>query len=96
MPSELSRRVMLSPSGMTHRIDLLESAGLVERRIDPSNRRSMPIALTQAGIEAAESQIRMVVALETQLLRSLSAQQQTSLDRTATALLEHLTQAPDG
>ena len=90
MPSELSRRVMLSPSGMTHRIDLLQEAGLVNRRLDPSNRRSMPVALTAAGIEAAEALVRLVVDLETRLLQPLGAKQTASLDGAASALLEHL------
>src|SRR5687768_6871052 len=36
-PSALSRTLMLSPSGMTNRLDRLESAGLVERRANPDD-----------------------------------------------------------
>ena len=49
-PSSIAKTVMLSPSGMTNRIDQLERAGLVERVVDPSNRRVSPVALTSAGV----------------------------------------------
>ena len=41
-PAEIAVAVMLSPSGMTHRLDLLEAAGFIERLVDPSNRRTAP------------------------------------------------------
>ena len=48
-PSVLARSGMVSPAGMTHRLDLLERAGFVERRPDPDDRRSTLVVLTQAG-----------------------------------------------
>ena len=38
-PSVLARTLLLSPAGTTNRIDRLEAAGLVERRLDPDDRR---------------------------------------------------------
>ncbi len=96
MPSELSRRVMLSPSGMTHRLDLLESAGLVARRLDPSNRRSLPVALTPAGIVAAESLVRLVVEVESDMLKVISTKQRSALDKAAHDLLGHLSAEAPG
>jgi len=90
MPSELSRRVMLSPSGMTHRLDLLESAGLVERRLDPQNRRSLPVALTEAGVVAAESLVHLVVEVESDVLGVIGSKQRSALDEAAGVLLDHL------
>ncbi len=90
MPSELSRRVMLSPSGMTHRIDLLETAGLVERHVDPRNRRSTPVGLTAEGVRVAEEMVRLVVDVEAEVLGSLSATQRSALDRATSAVLGDL------
>ncbi|MFK7917976.1 MAG: MarR family winged helix-turn-helix transcriptional regulator [Ilumatobacter sp.] len=90
-PSELSRQVMLSPSGMTHRIDLLERERLVERRVDPTNRRTMPVALTAEGVAVAEKLARLVVQTETQLLSGLTSAQQTSLDRLTSRVIGDLT-----
>lgn len=90
MPSELARRVMLSPSGMTHRIDQLETAGLVERQVDPANRRTMPVALTDEGVRLAEVLVRIVVEVETAILRPLSADQRATLDSAARRVIEGL------
>ncbi len=90
-PSELSRRIMLSPSGMTHRIDQLEAAGLVERHLDPSNRRSMPVALTAQGVRLAETLVRVVVKVETDILHRLTPDQRTSLDSVTSLVIDDLT-----
>lgn len=87
-PSELSKHVMLSPSGMTHRVSLLEAAALVERRADPSNRRILPVALTSEGIEVAERLVRLVVEVEAEILAALTLPQRSTLDRLVGRLTE--------
>jgi DNA-binding MarR family transcriptional regulator len=49
IPSELSAMLMMSRAGMTNRLDRLEAAGLVERSLDPSDRRSFRVRLTGEG-----------------------------------------------
>jgi DNA-binding MarR family transcriptional regulator len=49
IPSELSAMLMMSRAGMTNRLDRLEAAGFVERTLDPADRRSFRISLTEAG-----------------------------------------------
>jgi DNA-binding MarR family transcriptional regulator len=46
---ELTEHAMLSPSGLTRLIDRIEAAGLVERRLCPSDRRSFETVLTTKG-----------------------------------------------
>ena len=48
-PSALAKEMMLSTSAMTNRLDRLEKRGLVERTMDPADRRSLQIVLTDAG-----------------------------------------------
>jgi DNA-binding MarR family transcriptional regulator len=48
-PSELAERVMMSPGGLTNRLDRLEAAGLVRRTVASSDRRSRDVALTAKG-----------------------------------------------
>lgn len=93
-PSELSRQVMLSASGMTHRVDLLEAAGLVERQLDPDNRRITPVALTDEGVQAAEALVRLVVAVEAGVLDCVTPSQQSSLDRLTGRIVSHVAGAP--
>jgi DNA-binding MarR family transcriptional regulator len=47
--SELADRLLLSPSGLTRRLDGLVSAGLVERTRCPTDRRGAYAVLTPAG-----------------------------------------------
>jgi DNA-binding MarR family transcriptional regulator len=47
--TELSERVLLTPSGVTHLVTRLERDGLVSRAVDPEDRRSFFAALTRAG-----------------------------------------------
>lgn len=89
-PSELSREVMLSPSGMTHRVDLLERAGLVQRHLDPANRRTMPVSLTDDGIHVADHLVRLVLEAESAVLEPLSPAQRTSLDKLANSVIAGL------
>lgn len=91
-PSVLSDTLMLSRAGMTNRLDRLESAGLVERRLDPGDRRSFLVALTEHGIEVVEAAVDEHVANETRLLAALSAKDRASLDRILRTLLRSVSQ----
>lgn len=48
-PKRLLEEILLSSGAMTHRIDRLEAAGLVERRPDPADRRGVIVRLTRQG-----------------------------------------------
>jgi DNA-binding MarR family transcriptional regulator len=47
---ELGERRNLSPSGISRSVDRLVQAGLVERSVNPADRRSLLIALTDQGV----------------------------------------------
>jgi DNA-binding MarR family transcriptional regulator len=49
---ELARAVVLSRSGLTRTVDRLESAGLLRREPDPTDRRGAFAVLTEEGVEA--------------------------------------------
>lgn len=51
--SELAERLALTPPTASESISALERKGLVERRIDPADRRARVIVLTEAGQRAA-------------------------------------------
>jgi DNA-binding MarR family transcriptional regulator len=52
--AELAGRLLLSPSGVTRRLDGLVRVGLVERRSCPSDRRGSFAVLTPAGLARLE------------------------------------------
>ncbi|MFD9690635.1 MarR family winged helix-turn-helix transcriptional regulator [Kitasatospora sp. NPDC059146] len=87
MPSELAALLLMSRAGMTSRIDRLESAGLVERRTDPADRRSVRIALTAAGRALVDAAFTDHAANETTLLSALSGEERAALDMILRKLL---------
>lgn len=87
-PSVLARSGMLSPAGMTHRLDLLERAGFVERRHDPADRRSTLVVLTEAGEAKAIEAARAHVAAEAELFDLLSPGDRADLRRLLETMLD--------
>ncbi len=54
-PTELMRSTMLTSGAMTNRIDRLEQQGLVERRRDSKDRRSLQVCLTRKGLKVIDA-----------------------------------------
>lgn len=52
--SEISTRAQIENSSLTNMADKLEKLGLVERKLDPQNRRVIRLFLTSSGRELAE------------------------------------------
>lgn len=87
MPSELARMLMLSPAGMTNRLDRLEANGFIGRRPNPEDRRSSPVALTDSGRRAVDAAVAEHVANEARLLEPLTATERAALDKALRKLL---------
>ena len=47
--TDLAKAIMLSPAGLTHMVTRLERDRLVERAVDPADRRSFLVQLTPDG-----------------------------------------------
>jgi DNA-binding MarR family transcriptional regulator len=86
-PSDLADTLMLSRGGMTSRLDRLERAGLVERRANEDDRRSLLIRLTDAGRTLVDEVTTQHVAREEALLSDLAPRDRRALDRIVRALL---------
>jgi DNA-binding MarR family transcriptional regulator len=86
-PSQLARTLMLSPAGMTNRVDRLEAAGLVRRRADPDDRRTSAVELTDEGRAVVDRATRAHLDNEVRLLAGLSARDREALDRILRILL---------
>ena len=89
-PSDLARDGMLSPAGMTHRLDLLEHDGHVERTPDPTDRRSTRITLTSDGRDLVIKAAQAHVVAEAELLAPLGEADQRQLDSLLGRLLDSL------
>lgn len=89
-PSALAATLMLSRAGMTNRLDRLEAAGLVERRLDPDDRRSFLAVLTLRGRQVVEAAVDDHVANETRMLSGLSDRDKATLDHLLRKILRDL------
>jgi DNA-binding MarR family transcriptional regulator len=91
-PTALSRTLMLSPAGISNRLDRLERAGLVERRLAPGDRRSLLVRLNEAGRAKVEEAVIGHVGREEAMLAGLSRAERDALD----ALLRKLLRSIEG
>jgi len=71
----LARETDLSTGAMTNRIDRLQQRGLVERKDDPSDRRSVIVRLTSAGRDAIDEAIHVRLEAARDGLRHLDDQE---------------------
>jgi len=89
-PTQLYRELVLTSGAMTHRMDMLERAGLIERTADPADRRGMLAGLTRAGRSIVEQAMQAHVELEAELAGGLSKSEQEQLARLLKKLLLNL------
>ena len=95
-PSVLAEYLMLSRAGMTSRLDRLEAAGLVERRLDADDRRSFKVRLTQRGLDVTEAAVTEHFANQSRLLALLDPADRDALDRILRKLLHELDMGQGG
>jgi len=86
---ELGRRLLIDKTVMTHVLDDLESAGLVERQPDPSDRRARRVVLTEAGGELVADSARRLADHENAMLAPLADEQRAALVEALTLLAGH-------
>ena len=72
-PGALVRETLVTSATMTHRLDRLEAAGLVERRPDPDDGRGVLVALTAGGRQRVDRALDLLVEAERSLLQPLPA-----------------------
>ncbi|MCK9900090.1 MarR family transcriptional regulator [Frankia sp. Cpl3] len=87
IPSQLSEKLMMSRAGITNRLDRLEDAGLVERRLDPADRRSFRVGLTERGRVIIDAAFTEQVTRFARLAAHLTPEQRQHLDDALRTLL---------
>lgn len=93
-PGELMAETLVASGTMTHRIDQMEAAGLVERRAHPTDRRVIRVGLTGRGSEAVGEALDNLLARERTLLERLTPPQRAHLAALLRCLLEPLDDGP--
>lgn len=91
---ELVASSMVTSGAITNRVDRLWQRRLVARDIDPDNRRSVLITLTEQGREVVDAALVDHVANESRLLSALSPEEQAQLAALLRKLLTDLGDRP--
>jgi DNA-binding MarR family transcriptional regulator len=86
-PGELARHTMVTTGAATKRIDRLESAGLVSRRVSDDDARARVIALTKAGKRVIDDAFTAHMANEHRLMTPLTEKDGKELERLLTTWL---------
>ncbi len=80
-PSQLMDQTMVTSGAVTKRLDRLEGAGLVARRVSDGDRRSRIVVLTEKGRELIDRAAPEHFANEARLLEPLSGAERATLAR---------------
>ena len=75
----IAARLQIPPSRMVALLDALEARGLVERRLNPADRRTRALYLPPAGRSLLERAFALASALEQDLCADLSAAEREQL-----------------
>ncbi|MFD6416447.1 MarR family winged helix-turn-helix transcriptional regulator [Streptomyces sp. NPDC060194] len=95
-PSDLAKRLGLTPAAMTHRIDRMVGEGLVTRERDEANRVRVIVELTGEGRDKWLEAMRRASVFEEELLQDLSSDERATLGELLTRLLRRVEDAqPD-
>jgi DNA-binding MarR family transcriptional regulator len=78
-PKALLQQTLVSSGTMTNRIDRLTTRGLVERRTDPNDGRSIRVRMSDEGRRRVDRAIDQLMVGEAALLRRLSRADQERL-----------------
>lgn len=89
-PTQLFKVLMFSSGGMTNQLDRLEKAGLIARRPNPDDRRSMLVTLTEEGLGLVNDTIAPHVDNEARALSPLNEEEQRTLNALLTKLMSGL------
>ncbi|MGO2391683.1 MAG: MarR family winged helix-turn-helix transcriptional regulator [Halomonas sp.] len=86
-PGDLMASTMVTSGTMTHRINVLEKAGLIKRVKNPDDGRGFLISLSRQGLEVIDEAVTAHVETQAQLVAALTDEQVVQLDNLLKQLL---------
>jgi DNA-binding MarR family transcriptional regulator len=92
---DLSKMLMLSSGAMTNRLDRMESAGLVRRVPDPTDRRGVHVELTDKGEQLLDRAVTASATEDARLLEALTKRERTQLNQLLRKVLFSLEGRPE-
>ena len=92
-PTDLYRELVLTSGAITHRVDALARAGLVERLPDPQDRRGCLVALTATGKAVADRAMAAHMECEAAMMAALGDRDKRALAGLLRRLLHGIEEA---
>ena len=89
-PKELGNRCALDKSTITSLLGKMEQQGLIRREVQPMDKRSVRIYLTQEGLEKGVQVQRVCSEVDASIVEGLSAKEQETLISSLRTILETL------
>ncbi len=89
--SELGKRAELDSATLTGILDRLETAGFIERKGNPDDRRSIRIHLTKQGKVMAQEASRVIIEANKEFLQVLTEEQKRDLHGIIQTLRQYTT-----
>lgn len=89
-PGEMLSTLMVTSGTMTNRIDQLEKAGRVIRKVNPEDGRGFLVTLTPEGLALIDQVIEAHTANQKRLVLGLSLQEQQALNQLLKVFLNSL------
>lgn len=91
-PSHIAQVAMVKPSGLSSRLARLEDAGLIERTLDPDDRRSWLISITPRGRRVVDRAIEILVEVSDESMGAVEPSLRKSVRRFVDATVTRLHQ----
>lgn len=92
-PTTLYKELLITSGTMTHRLNMLEKQGLIERFNHPNDRRGLMVRLTKQGLEVIDNLMNEHLENERKLFASLSDKDSKDLIRILKNWIESLDEA---
>ncbi|PBC51897.1 MarR family transcriptional regulator [Rhodococcus sp. ACS1] len=86
---QLTEAALITPAGISNRLDKLERGGLLKRSFHPQDRRRVDVQLTRNGVQLIDEVASDILGHEAQLLAFVSEDDDTELRRLLKLLLAH-------
>ncbi len=86
-PKQIKEMIIVSSGALTNRLAQLEKAGLIARSLDNNDRRSIKVQLTKEGLALIKETLDVILNLEKQIIKQLSATEQQETQQTLKKLL---------
>lgn len=92
---ELAEAMKIGQVAIGERVSLLENAGLIDRRTDPSDKRQKLIQLTDAGYDVLHRSRKMSSRVNDSILEGVSAEERDIVENVLNRMIKNLSHAEE-